>query len=82
MFDLLFQEEAPPEELTDKEKVIWLLKESPMPVKDLQTATRFKSRSRFLTEILNPLIEKGVVYREGNPKSPTAVIKLKKKGKE
>ena len=82
LFDLLFQEEAPPEELTDKEKVIWLLKESPMPVKDLQAATRFKSRSRFLTEILNPLIEKGVVYREGNPKSPTAVIKLKKKGKE
>lgn len=78
LFDLLFQEDALSEELTDAEKVIELLKESPMTVKDLQAETRFKSRSRFLTEVLNPLLEKGVAFREGNIKSPTAIIRLKK----
>jgi len=78
LFDLLFQEGLPSEELTDTEKVIELLKESPKPVKDLQAVTRFKSRSSFLVEILNPLIEKGVVYREGSEKSPNSVIRLKK----
>ncbi len=77
LFDLLFQEERSFEELTDTEKVIELLKESPKPVKDLQAVTRFKSRSSFLAEVLNPLIEKGIVYREGSAKSPTSVIKLK-----
>lgn len=77
LFDLLFHEELYSEELTDSEKVLELLKESPKSVKDLQAVTRFKSRSSFLSEVLNPLIEKGLVYREGSAKSPTAVIKLK-----
>ncbi len=79
LYDLLFQEELPAEELTDVEKVLELLKESPKPVKELQAITKFKSRSSFLSEILNPLIKKGVVYREGSVKSPNAVIKLKKR---
>ena len=79
LFDLLFQEELYPEELTDIDKVIELLKESPKSVKDLQAVTRFKSRSRFLAAILNPMIEQGVVYREGSARSPTSVIKLKEK---
>ena len=77
LFDLLIQDELPSDELTDIEKVIELLKESPKPVKYLQAVTRFKSRSRFLAEVLNPLMEKGVVYRKGSAKSPTSVIKLK-----
>lgn len=82
LFDLLFQEELYPEELTDIDKVIELLKESPKSVKDLQAVTRFKSRSRFLAAILNPMIEQGVVYREGSARSPTSVIKLKEKEQE
>ncbi len=79
LFDLLFQEESSSEELTDTEKVLELLKESPRSVKDLQAVTRFKSRSSFLSEVLNPLIEEGLVYREGSAKSPSAVIKLKQR---
>jgi len=82
LFDLLYKEEFSYELLTDTEKVIGLLRDAPMPVKDLQAVTKFKSRSRFLDEILNPLIEEEVVYRVGNVKSPTAVIKLKENNKK
>ncbi len=44
--------------------------------KALQAETHYKSRAGFLKEVLNPLIENGIVYRDGNAKSPTAVIKL------
>jgi ATP-dependent DNA helicase RecG len=80
LFDLLFQEDLASEELTDTEKVIELLKESPRPVKELQAVTRFKSRSRFLEQVLNPLLETEVIVREGSIKSPTALIKLNKRG--
>lgn len=82
LFDLLYKEEFSYEQLTDTEKVIGLLRDAPMPVKDLQAVTKYKSRSRFLDEILNPLIEEEVVYRVGNVKSPTAVIKLKENNKK
>ena len=35
-----------------------------------------------MDEILNPLIKEEVVYRVGNVKSPTAVIKLKENNKK
>ena len=77
LFDLLYQEESYFEESSDLEKVVNLLREAPRSVKDLQAVTRYKSRDKFLKEVLNPLMEKGIVYREGHAKSPTAVIKLR-----
>ena len=66
------------EEMSAKEKVLFLLKtEGPKRVKELQEATNYKSRSQFLSEIINPLIDEDIVYRDGKIKSPTALIKLK-----
>ena len=36
------------------------------------------SRSQFLNEVINPLMEAGDIYRDGKPKSPTSLIKIKK----
>ncbi len=66
------------EDLSDAQKVLELLRtEGPKHVKELQAATNYKSRSQFLTEIINPLIVDEIIYRDGNIKSPTAFIKLK-----
>ena len=66
------------EDLSDAQKVLELLRtEGPKHVKELQTVTNYKSRSQFLTEIINPLIVEGIIYRDGNVKSPTALIRLK-----
>ena len=79
LFDLLYEEKVfnGKSDLTDEERVIELLRMGPCSVKDLQAVTHYKSRSNFLHEILNPLIEKGIVYRDGNPKSPSSLIRLR-----
>ncbi len=77
LFDRLYQTEEPFAELSDSEKIYGLLKASPSSVKELQAATSYKSRSRFLEEIINPLIKEEKIVREGRPKSPTAVFRLK-----
>ena len=65
-------------ELSEDQKVLELLRtEGPKRVKELQEVANYKSRSQFLTEIINPLIMEGIIYRDGNVKSPTALIKLK-----
>ena len=83
LFDRFYEESdayALDEELSDAQKVLELLKtEGPMHIKELQAVTNYKSRSRFLTEVINPLIEEGIIYREGNVKSPRALIKLRGK---
>ena len=58
-----------------------MLQDGPASVKDLQTLSQYKSRSIFLKEVLNPIIEADLIYRDGNFKSPTALIRLKKKQK-
>ena len=65
--------------LSDSQKLIveMLREEGPKLVKDLQAKTKYKSRSQFLTEVLKPLMDAGIIYRDGNPKSPTALIKIK-----
>ena len=35
------------------------------------------SRGRFLKDVINPLLEAGTIYRDGNPKSPMARLHLK-----
>ena len=77
LFDKLYQTEETFVELSDTEKIIKLLKESPRSAKELQAVTSYKSRSRFLEEIINPLIKEGKIVREGSQKSPTAVFRLK-----
>lgn len=81
LYDCLYEMDASEidyDGLTDEEKVIAILKmEGPKPVKDLQDVFQYKSRSQFLKEVINPLMDSGKIYRDGNIKSPTALIKLR-----
>ena len=52
--------------------------EGPKSVKALQMSLNYRSRSRFLNEVINPLMESGEIYRDGKPKSPTALIKIRR----
>lgn len=64
--------------LTDAEKVIAILSmEGPKQVKELQEALNYSNRGQFLKIVLNPLFESGKIYRDGKPKSPGALIKIK-----
>lgn len=76
LFDKLFNNSVSDMELSDSEKIIGLLKEGEKGIKELQEVTKYKSRSRFLQEIINPLIEQKAIVRTGNEKSPTAKFKL------
>ena len=79
LFDKVYEDYGSVKELSDREKVIELLKSEPRSIKELQSVTVYKSRSRFLEEIINPLLDKGLIYRNGNAKSPTAKICLTEK---
>ncbi len=77
LFDILYQAEDSFVEKSDTEKILELLKKSPKSTKELQAVTSYKSRSRFLEDIINPLIEDEKIVRDGSTKSPTAVFRLK-----
>lgn len=81
LFDRLYRDEDIELDLegcTDEEKVLAILRmEGPKPVKELQDFLGYRSRSRFLNEVINPLMETGKIYRDGKPKSPTSLIKLR-----
>ncbi len=64
--------------LNDTEKVLVLLEDGPKFARDLQRVTRYSTRSKFLKEVIDPLLENGTIVREGNIKSPQSVFKLKK----
>ena len=51
--------------------------QGPRLVRELQVVTDYKSRSQFLVEVINPLIDEEIIYRDGNVKSPKSLIKLK-----
>ena len=86
LFDRLYKDEEvhfDTSELSDKDKILNLLKtEGAKPVKELQAITSYKSRSQFLKDVINPLIETGLIYRDGNSRSPVALIKLVPRIKE
>lgn len=65
--------------LSDSDKVISLLEDGPKFARELQAVTHYASRSKFLREVVDPLLEKGVIVREGNIKSPKTVFKLQNK---
>lgn len=78
LYDRMYENEREISELSNTDKILALLNDGPKSVKELQGATDYGSRSRFLEEVINPLIDLGKIYREGSPKSPTAVLKIKK----
>ncbi len=77
LFDRIYEKDSDGLELTDKDKVLMMLKQGPATVKELQSLSHYKSRSGFLKEIIQPLIKAGVIYRDGSAKSPMALIKLR-----
>ncbi len=81
LFDRLCESDSDDEFqlLSDSDKVIYLLKDGPKFARDLQAVTRYSTRSKFLREVIDPLLEKGVIEREGNIKSPRSVFKLQDK---
>lgn len=76
LYDKLFKNSIIDSDLSDSERVLELLKEGQKGVKELQAITKYKSRSRFLEEIINPLLEAKKIIRIGNDKSPTSIFKL------
>ena len=82
LYDMLYSEEVIEldlEGLSNAEKVISILNmEGSKSVKELQERINYRSRSQFLKDVINPLIESGDIYRDGKPKSPTSRIKIKK----
>ena len=78
LFDRLYENEVEITQLSDIDKVLTLLIDGPKSIKELQSVTRYKSRSRFLEEVINPLIESGKIFREGSKNSPKSVFKIKK----
>ena len=82
LYDMLYSEEVIEldlEGLSNAEKVISILNmEGSKSVKELQERINYRSRSQFLKDVINPLMESGDIYRDGKPKSPTSRIKIKK----
>lgn len=77
LFDLLYEDEMPKVEMTEQEVVVDILRDGPRSVRDLQSALSYASRSRFLKNVINPLIDAGAIYRDGPAKSPTALMRLR-----
>lgn len=81
LFDRLYEENSlyhSEIEDSDQEKIIGILKErGPKTVRELQAMTEYKSRDKFLRNVINPLIQSNVIYRDGSSSSKTALIKLK-----
>jgi len=78
LYDKLYEATDDFKEMTDAELVLHLLEDGPKSASELQAATTYGSRSRFLEEVINPLIKDEKIYREGGIKSPKAVYKIKK----
>jgi len=76
---IMFEDSYDEEQFSDpKELIVEIIKkEGPKLAKDLQARTKYNSRSKFLAEVLKPLMDADIIYRDGNLKSPTALIKIK-----
>lgn len=78
LFDMLYESDIDIDitDISDSDKVIELLKFGGKTVKELQSILNYKNRGEFLRTVINPLINEGKIYRDGNIKSPTALIHL------
>ncbi len=54
------------------------LAEGPKGIRELQEGTPYNSRSGFMRAVVKPLLEQGIIEREGGEKSKTAVYFLRK----
>lgn len=77
LYDRLYQQKVNVEPLSGEEIVLEMLKDGAKSVKEMQTAAQYKSRSKFLTDVINPLIDANRIERVGKAKSPTGKIRLK-----
>lgn len=81
LFDKFYEENGENHQIlveSDRDKIMEILRiEGGKSVKELQEVTDYKSRSSFLKEVINPLIEEGLIYRDGNIKSPRAVMRAR-----
>lgn len=86
LFDKLYKDSLTDDEnekLSNAEKVMAILSsEGPKTVKELQDALSYNNRGYFLKDVLNPMLEEGVIYRDGKSKSPYAQIKITKEIKK
>ena len=80
LFDRLYKKDASDaDEQSDQNRVIEILQdEGPMGIRELQHLLGRKSRSTFLRDVINPLLESNAVYRDGKPKSPKSRIRINK----
>lgn len=82
LYDRLYNDEVIETDmdgLTDGDKIMTILRmEGGKSVKELQEALNYANRGVFLKKVINPLIEAGKIYKDGKPKSPKALIKIRK----
>lgn len=76
LYDLLYDNSDIDLNMSDEEKVINYLKNGPKRVKELQEVCNYTNRSRFLRDVINPLLKANRIERVGNSKSPSSFIKL------
>lgn len=78
LFDILYESniDIDVQDISDSDKVLELLKFGGKTVKELQTVLNYRNRGDFLKTVINPLIKEGKIYRDGNVKSPKAIMYL------
>lgn len=87
LYDLLYREEIIKEPTIEfelnqiKQAVIDALRKGPKTVKELQSLSTYKSRDKFLSKVIRPLIKDGIIEREGNPKSKVSYFVICSEGK-
>lgn len=81
MFDKFYEENGEKPKIlpkSDRDKIMEILRiEGGKSVKELWEVKDYKSRSSFLKEVINLLIEEGLIYRDRNIKSPKAVMRVR-----
>lgn len=82
LYDRLYSEDnvtvSEPLESDDKEIVVEVLRrQGPKSVRELQNMLKYENRGTFLRNVINPLINDGIIYRDGNVRSPKALIRIK-----
>lgn len=58
-------------------RVLTMLGDGPMGIKELQSDSLFSSRYHFIEKVIKPLMKDGMIERIGSDKSPKAYYKLK-----
>lgn len=62
-----------------QKRILDALSSSPLEAKELQEIAGYTNRYRFLKDVMNPLMKKGLVERTGKAKSKNSLFRLKEK---